>query len=266
MRRSLVMMGLILAAAGSFTGRSQAQEPATTTNAASSSATAQASSVGPLVMMPLPPGPVIKRAPDFAQWTISFVYAKQEKPASAGMPAPTLSPLQSVTIVKTKNLYAETKVYSNGTKSETWHEGALQFNRAFSGSGQMVVTTPGDFGFGGIDPMLYTDFSQSDFPNLDWPSPSNYVGVKKTKDGQFLVFKGSTSVLFPGVQISSSDAYALIDLPTGLPVKVQNDAVTLNYTYQQAPTDLLALPPEAQQILSIRRQSVQAATKRAPSY
>ncbi len=218
-----------------------------------------------LELIPLGPGPLLNRAPAFAKWTITCAYSDAAQPGSPQEKhfAPAL---QIVTVTKTNNIYDEQKVYSDGSKEESWHVGSLQIEATSFTNGKLMIYTPNSFGSGGIDPLLYTDYTASDFPNLAWLSPRNYKGVQKNKKGEYMVFKDSIQNPFPGLNSATSDATATIDSLTRLPVQIKTAAVTLNYIFETPPQGLLVLPSDVQRLLYERANTYKTMTKRIPSY
>lgn len=207
--------------------------------------------MGKVEKIPLNPGPIIARAPDFAKWTVTLVYPEAGKKAAASAPA---ARLLSVELTKTKNIYFEQETFSDGSKKKYWHFDSMQIEAAPYDSNQMVIYTPGSFGFGGVDATLFTDYSVTDFPNLTWPSPGNYQGVQKVKGREYLVFRDRSVDLFPGLNLGAMDTVARIDVSTHLPIQIQTPAVTLVYQYDPTPPAMIVLPPEAQHALDQRAQ------------
>lgn len=214
---------------------------------------------------PLPPGPLLKRAPDYSTWTVTFQGHPIEerepvKPATTGEEKPKdkqgeepVTLLSSV--VKTGSTILEQNVDAAGQRNLIWHVSGIRV--VFSSS--KPVACPD---YGGAD-IFSTNFSSSDFAGLDWLSPTTYAGVVKYQGNDCLVFKGSVSPLGEKAQfderayitdargqgLSVPDALrvpavAYIDLATRLPVFAQFGNQRRIYQYGAPPSTQLALPPE----------------------
>lgn len=214
---------------------------------------------------PLPPGPLLKRAPDYSTWTVTFQGHPIEeteavKPATTGEEMPKdkqgkepVTLLSSV--VKTGSIILEQNVDAAGQRTQIWHVSGIRVVAA----SPSPVACP-DYASADI---FSTNFVSSDFAGLNWLSPTTYAGVVKYHGNDCLVFKGSVSPLGEKAQAdeeayiigtraigeSAPDALrvpavAYIDLATRLPVFAQFGQEKRTYQYGTPPSTQLALPPE----------------------
>ncbi len=214
---------------------------------------------------PLPPGPLLKRAPDYSTWTVTYEGHPTEdkgavKPSTTGEEKPKgkdakEAPTMLSSVVKTGSIILEQNVDAAGHRNQIWHVSGM---RVVTASPSPVVCP--DFASADI---FSTNFASSDFAGLYWLSPTTYAGVVKYQGNDCLVFKGSVSPLGEKAQADEQayitesrslglkvpdalriPAVAYIDLETRLPVYVQFGNEKRIYQYGPAPTQPLTLPPD----------------------
>lgn len=213
---------------------------------------------------PLPAGELLKRAPDFSKWTVIYSYP-ESKPAKggdspkAGNPGPVR--LATLTVTKTKNIYVEQKTYTDGSVKQSWRLGDMQI--CFSDFKTVNIYDRSSFPSADgellANPELYTDYSKTDFPGLEWVSARNYAGVQTLNDVECLVFREN-----PPINPANPTAY--IDLQTRLPVRLVSQESTNTYTFDPTPPVPISLPPEIQQLLESRAKAIKSMTTASPSY
>jgi len=213
---------------------------------------------------PLPAGPVLHRAPESANWVITFVYPKALKTENESGPEPSRR-LQTLTVTKTKEIYFEVKMYSDGSRRESWHVGNLQIS-APAGTRNYNTYEPSSFSESNADPSLYTDYSKTDFPAMGWVSAQNYIGMHTVRDAEYLIFQQSIQSIVPEMGYGVSLLTACIDAHTRLPIWVQSRDAMLSYQFNAAPQARLTLPGEVQQILDKRAKAVKTLTTTVPSF
>ncbi len=229
------------------------------------------------VPQPLPPGPLLNRAPEFSSWTMSISSA-QVAPKSPD--APQSKPpveLRRLTVTKTKNVYREERQFSDGSTRETWRVGSMQIS-TLPHSSELIVFEPAAATIGLLDPEDYTNYSKTDFPGFEWISKRNYRGVQKIMDTQCLVFGDSLDdiseetrkamaeaageVALPQIQSGRSATAAWIDLQTRLPMALQKGNKKEVFQFSAPPQAMLALPPKMQHLLDRRAKAVEMLTRR----
>lgn len=213
---------------------------------------------------PLPPGPLLKRAPDYSTWTVTCQGHALEgrQPVKTG-PAGEEKPKDkdpvtiASTVVKTGSTILELNADADGKRKEIWHVGGL-----------MVMKQPDT-----AEPVVWPDsvqadiysvnFANADFAGLDWISPTTYAGMAKYQGRDCIQFNGDVSPLNPkareeeAIAIGQAIAFgqpappetkvpavAYIDLETRLPLIVTFGKEKRIYQYGTPPTADLTLPPE----------------------
>jgi len=211
---------------------------------------------------PLPEGPLLKRAPDYSTWTVTFQGHPMEgnAPLKTGLtgeskdkePATMVS-----TVTKTGSIILEEKIEENGQHHQIWHFSGLRITLVPGTSKPLICPD-----YGGRD-IFSTDFDSSDFAGFYWLSPTTYAGIVKYEGKDCIVFKGSVSPLGERAQ-GDEQAYiigarangesppdavrvaaiAYIDLATRLPVFSQFGNEKRIYQYGTPPTAPQVLPED----------------------
>jgi len=213
---------------------------------------------------PLPPGPLLKRAPDYSTWTVTFKGNVIEETAPSATATTgeggkkEKEPVLSVsTVVKTGTTIVEQNVEANGQRHQIWHYSGARIVPAPGTSNPMIGS---DFGGGDI---FSINFASTDFAGLDWLSKKTYAGIVKYEGNDCIVFKGTVSPLSVRAKVDEQadiqlakdfgqphaapvmvPAVACIDLATRLPVFVQFGQEKRTYQYGTPPTSPLTLPPD----------------------
>src|SRR5215210_2978768 len=81
-----------------------------------------------------PSGPLFGSVPEFSQWEINFSYPKNEKKKKAaavisGQTIPTGHPLSKSVTTKTKDIIHEEISDVNGSQTDKWYIGRLQYTK-----------------------------------------------------------------------------------------------------------------------------------------
>ena len=134
----------------------------------------------PLDPKPLPPGPILSKAPDFSSWQITFTYSPPGQNGSAASatskgptgPGSTLPVL--LTVTRTKPEWHAALTDASGNKKEVWYNGDVRF---------VVGPKPKDlYVIGALEPGYsnpYLEYgSGPDFPDMNWVSPQTYLGTQ----------------------------------------------------------------------------------------
>lgn len=213
---------------------------------------------------PLPSGPILKKAPEFAQWTATFVYPKKPNAPveTSGAPS-TQRRLKIQYVTKTKDIYEEQEFYTDGSKSERWRIGQLEIISASNG---YSLYDRASVGGAAAQASLFNDYSKTDFPALGWVSPRNYIGVQRTNEAEYLIFQQVVSEPELTLGPSSSLLTACIDTKTRLPVWIQGPDATITYRFGNPPANVLTLPSNIQQLLDQRAKVIKQLTTITPSF
>jgi hypothetical protein len=214
---------------------------------------------------PLPPGPLLKRTPDYSSWSVT----SQGTPLAGGAHATSATDggsqgqkkeavVTQLTVVKTGLRILEYYVDATGQRHEIWHVAGLRIMLHLAGAAKPLICP--EYGGGDIDSI---DFAVSDFAGLDWVSAKTYSGVANYQGRDCIVFKSSVSPLdaeaqkMEAITIKGAKGYgynppppvkvpamAYIDLDTRLPLVVQFGGEKRTYQYGLAPRALLQLPAQ----------------------
>lgn len=181
---------------------------------------------------PLPGGPLLNAGDDFSAWQITYSYAS-DKPSATGKPSPPPipAPLRTLTLTRTKPFWHAEAIDISGGKMDQWCNGALR----------LVVVgdrPPGLPPSGANFAAKFPNFSAISFPDMDWISPSTYVGMQLLGLNKCMVF-------------SKGDMKAWIDLETRFPVSWQLGSTETRTFRQLPPPDgMLTLPPDVSKVFA----------------
>lgn len=197
----------------------------------------------------LPPGPLLNKAPDFSQWTVTIKREggknadepeeSEEKSGQRGASAA----LERIGVVQTGKIRHEVHVVGAKVVSDTWFlDGAAVSIDPIT---KVATVSGGGGGSGGAD-----------FPDVDWVSQKNFSGVQTVGKTQCIVF--SDRLKTGGKDDSTVDAVAYIDLETRLPVLMKKDNI---YTYQfgARPSAMQVPPADVTEALERYRKRLQRA-------
>jgi len=226
-------------------------------------------------MAPLPPGPLLKRTPDYSTWTITSkgtplggAAPAANGTAGGGQGQQQGAPVTQLTVVKTGFTKLEYYIDANGQRHEIWHIAGLRIVVRLGAAGPLIIPESAaktalvcpDYGGGDIYSI---NFAASDFAGLDWLSPSTYAGMVEYQGNDCIVFKGSVSPLGQMAQAEEQSyiagnraigrsvpdavrvpAVAYVDLASRLPVFVQFGGEKCTFQYGPTPRAPLQLPAQ----------------------
>lgn len=226
--------------------------------------------------VPLPVGPLLKRAPDYCEWIIQYegTTASTPKESDGGKGDTrknTNPPVKTVVVTKAQDVVREAITDFSGSAVEIWHKKGFSLSRIKNDAQWTAASATG----GNFDSP---DYLNSDFSGLDWISPSTYVGVQSYQGRDCLVFSGKVldknsvdldlikmgidkergKELMSGKAVTKEfheddykvPATALIDLETRLPVVFKYGDHVRSYQYRNIPHTQLAFPVEAEKSTS----------------
>ena len=230
----------------------------------------------------MPPGELLKaRAPEFTRWSVVY------RPGSKWGKNPgahQITRLQQVIVTKTKSIYWEQIVTAKGEAKEKWCVGEVQY---LVGPQRTLSTTDrAAFQRGAAMEDNFTDYSQTDFPGVEWVSPKNFQKVIRHQEKDCMLFADKISLLseeeFQELQASNARSgdprkldrrefeiavRALVDLETRLPVMLQWGEETRIYEFLAPPAGLLSPPAEVERDrLNRKRQRELLARRPARPY
>jgi hypothetical protein len=178
---------------------------------------------------PLPPGPIVIPAPDFASWQITYDYGSDKTgqgstTSSADDPAnsPTGLP-KMITMTRTRPLWHAVLVDMAGNKKETWYDGTTRFQVV----GSQVIPSNAM----STHSMAFKDYfgGDADFPDIAWVSADNYLGTQK----------GTVYWVF---REGPDGAMVWIDSSTHYPARWQQGTEVRTFQFLSPPTSSLVLP------------------------
>ena len=193
---------------------------------------------------PIPTGQLLKRAPDFSQWVISYFPIVNKGAGQAGKPEVS----KRVFITKTGPIRQVITVESNGNRTELWFKGEMEIVCLAAWKNPWITEAH--------DPHnpFPMDFSKTDFPECHWISARNYKGIQKVQDRDCIVFGDQLTVTSetphtnPSAttppEVSQYNVSAYVDLETRLPVIEATPGETVTYQFAPPPQAMLAFPKE----------------------
>lgn len=224
---------------------------------------------------PLPPGPLLKRAPDYSTWTVNCTGTPMvggapaaKKTTGGGQDQQKEAVVTQLTVIKTGSTMLEYDVDASGQRHEIWHVAGLRVVVQLGAASPLIIPETAakaalvcpDYGGGDIYSI---NFAASDFAGLDWLSPNTYSGVTSYQGNDCIVFNGTVSPLGAKAQVDERlyiageramgrsvpdavrvDAKAYIDLKTRLPMFVQFGEEKCIYQYGPPPRTPLQLPAQ----------------------
>jgi len=203
----------------------------------------------------LPPGPLLSNGGDVSAWEIDYSYATDQSStvAADGTAKPTypvpppnsylLLPIRKVMIFRSKPQFHVTIIELDGEQFDQWSDGDLTFFRTPDSSAITIFSDP-------RNALKFPDVKDTDFPDMEWVSPSNYMGVQTIRSRPCFVFtqKGET---------------AWIDTQTLFAVQWQKGDETR--VFKQLPNlTSFSLPPEVQKISAEAKKELNAWKRPSP--
>lgn len=190
----------------------------------------------------LPPGPLLNRAPDSAEWEVSYHASGIPNAGGAAVPLePSTDDSRSykATIAKSKDVY-HVEVAKGGEKIDKWCIGSAQVTTSPNAQLPIVSLKGNDQG----DPF-YVDFSKADFPGLQWISKNNFAGVTNNGSADILLFRDE----LPDATGEKVPAIAAIDMKTRWPLYMRvGEAVTLFENIRASSVQVLPPPDVAARV------------------
>jgi hypothetical protein len=185
---------------------------------------------------PLPEGPLLKKAPDYFAWQMTYAYTaprtnSNSSSAPPGIPIGSHLP-KMLSYTQTKPIWHAVYVDRSDVKTEAWSDGT---NRFEVGAKESDVTPISNTQPGGPEAARSYFNGGVDFPDVDWISRNNYLGTQKGTP--FWVFQAG------GVMV-------WIDSTTQFPARWQKNDEVRTFQILPDPSEPLALPTK---ILALSR-------------
>lgn len=200
----------------------------------------------------IPSGPMLRPAPPYSEWMITYSYP-EDRPAKAERShAPPskefLSRPRKSTITKTEQIIRIDTVDVGGRSTEKWFVGPKQYTLPPGGS-VWYVASAGD---GNTGNLYYSDpLPSSGFQDMDWINEKAFAGTLKFDRMDCLVFvPGGLDEISPGdlskqtAQLQGEPKVAYVDANTRLPVALRIVGEIRQFQFNKPPTALLSLPPD----------------------
>jgi len=202
---------------------------------------------------PLPRGPLLNNAPNYAQWLISV----SSQPFQLDSQTPPTKFDSRTLERKTGSIREQISIAKDQPKLDTWIEGATQCE-SIEGQKDPRVVLQGNSTFG----TDYIDFSKGDFFGFDWIKKKNYYGQKNVMGQKCILFHispppdpstagpsaapATAAAASPTPDPLETGTTACIAIDTRLPVVLKETDQTTFYEFQQPPSAPLAPPPQIQ--------------------
>lgn len=197
----------------------------------------------PPIAPALPDGPLLKSAPNYSKWTISYGVPKDSKAAPMSADAP-----HRAAVSKTQNILHEAVFDGRGCCTDTWYLGVQQYRKPHGGkawflSEPAAVNTAQDSSYDPLPASGYRDW--------EWVGKDAYVGTVEFEGRPSLAFiPGGIKVLGTVDSeklkelLEAQPHIAYVDAQSRLPVMQKKGTVELRYRFESLPQSLLTLPPE----------------------
>ncbi len=233
---------------------------------ASSAAWGQVASPNPTIP-PLPSGPLLKSAPDFSQWVVTYIAptpARKGAPAS-GNQASNPKVMRRVEVIKTGPIRYLLTVEPDGSRMETWCTGTKQVY-LHSGWKDPMVSDESDI----KDPNS-VDISKTDFPGCGWVSAKSYKGIQRLNGRDCIFFSDTVVVvqeIVPGNASKTTSyqypALAYVDMETRLPVMLITPSEIAVYQFGAAPQSTLTIPAQVKEAMEQQEKAINNLTRMPP--
>jgi hypothetical protein len=218
--------------------------------------------------VPYPGGPVLAKTADFAKWTTTTL-TSVPKSSTGDTTAPASSEKADlkktiVTTTKTLPVRLVSIIAANGEDQSIWCLEPFQVLTSQHFPKPFILTSPSP---------TYVDYSRSDFPELEWISEANFVGIQKVGEKQVLLFRttiapnaaAAAAAKAAGHEISGSLCEATVDAKTRLPVSFKQDGMVSTYDFEDPPTSVLVPPPEVKALLTEEKARLQRLSRVPPA-
>ena len=244
---------------------------------AASAAWAQEATPPPTIP-PLPPGPLLKRAPDFSQWGITYDSPADKAAGHGSAPgkseAAKPKALKEVQVTKSGSVRRVVTVEPDGSRSEVWCKDSVQ---ALVRPEWKYPVLADNGNKDNPNNSWILDFSKTDFPGCEWVSAGTYKGIQKLNGRECIVFQGQMVAATedaPAHPASSEDknsgapqfaVSAYIDIETRFPVRVLSGGEIANYKFGPVLQAMLEIPANIREAIEARDKTRKIAASMPPT-
>ena len=196
---------------------------------------ASAQDVAPAGAPVLSDGPIVAKVGNFDAWEIDFTYSnKDDLPSEADATASAvnsvpvdvfLAKTRRVILTRTKPIWHVEITKSKGGKIDQWGDGADQFLDTPATGAYLNHQLAAQGSYTG-SPIQFED---GDFPDMEWLSKKNYIGVQTVGGQKCFTF-------------SEGDKMAWINLETKFPIAWRRGQETRVFKQLPPPSTTLQLP------------------------
>ena len=217
---------------------------------------------------PFPGGPVLAKTADFAKWTTTTITSVPESGTGGtdASPSSEKADLKKTIVTTTKTLPVRlvSTIAANGEERSIWCLEPFEVLTSQHLPKPLLFTSPNP---------IYVDYSRSDFPELEWISEANFVGIQKVGERQELHFRttiapnasAAATAKAAGHELSGTLCEATVDAKTRLPVSFKQGDEISTYNFEEPPTSVLVPPPEVKAIITEEQARLQRLSRVPPS-
>jgi hypothetical protein len=195
---------------------------------------------------PLSQKEILKHAPEYSKWVITYEYLPEESgkasKRSTQTPQENDNRIAKVVITKTKDIVSQMTFTNSGQRSESWLIANMQFNQNQESVGFFETSLE-------REALDYLPIETGDFSDFSWVGPSTYIGKEQWQGRSALVFhqKKAPEAIDEAISSSSNNSIkkiALIDEISRLPVMLQTQGERRLYKFTELPPETQTLPPQ----------------------
>lgn len=213
----------------------------------------------------IPPGPLLKSAPEFSKWIVTFQYPKESKPDAPKRDGS--EPVQMV-VTKTGDVISEITTDAKNRRAELWHVGQVQYRKS-AGTAQWFEASPQRFSNAGISD--YVPLPANGFQGWDWIGAASYAGTIPIKEGSAFAFVpgGAETLKLKSPdqlkdQIAAKPRVAFVDAETRFPLAMRTGVVVESFAFQPAPTEKQSLPSDLMEAIQKGEEARRRLSQPAP--
>ncbi len=193
----------------------------------------------------MPAGALLKAAPEFSKWTVTFDYPSRQ---GTNPPPLTGDETHQVSVTKTGKIVSEDVVDGRGCHLETWYFGDQQYRKPH-GKNVWYLSVPARHD-SPVDPD-YTPLPANGFRDWEWVGKDSFVGTMALDDGKWLVFVPGgaktmdlTNPARIRERLAALPVVAYVNAETRLPHLLRAGGVTQRFLFGAPPAGIQTPPPD----------------------